>query len=650
MRRLLLSTIASLLGLVITLSPARAAAAVEFVLSNFDVQVNGTTVTYQATVCNMGSTAAGSFELAVYYDLAAAPGCSTAPSQTTTINSLASGMCTIRSFTQVNAPNGAHTGWARADAACAIAENNENNNNAKQQYNVNLPDLVVSNLWIQVSGTNVTYNATVCNMGDLVAAPFTLKLFYDLTSAPDCTTPHSQQTTINSLGSGVCVIRTFNRTGAPMGSYTAWALADGGCAVSEMNEGNNARSENYSVGLPDLVLTNLYIEVTGTDVTYQATVCNIGDSIGSPFSVKLYYDLTSAPDCTTPHSQQTTVASLASGMCTVLNFNRAGAPKGAYTAWALADGACAINETGESNNVRSEQYSVGLPDLVVSNFVTSVLGNTVTYQATVCNLGDDIITAFVLKLYHDLGTSPGCTTAHSQQTTIASLSSGMCTIRTFNQTNVPVGSYTAHVLADGGCVVVEGNETNNSASSSYSVTYSPPDAGPPDGPAVADAGPPDAWLADTQPADAPVSIDPDLPVSSPDQLEPLFDLGQGDQAPAPDGSPLDAPQSGDQSPAPDVQTGDGLPALDLPPDQSDPNPLDAAVDGGGGDLSGPADAGVDGDGAAGTGEAGSTSDAVAGDEGASTSGCDCRVGSTAAGPLMLPLLLLGLALLARRRD
>jgi len=355
------------LTLCVLLQPARALGAVDLVLSNLDIQVSGTTVTYQATVCNNGSTGAGAFQLAIYHDLVTAPTCSSTASQTTTVSSLASGMCTMHTFTWSNAPKGSYSGWARADAGCAVAESNENNNNAHQNYKVRLPDLVLSNLEVQVSGTDVTYNITVCNAGDPLTTPFSVKLYYDLTAAPDCTTPHDQVSTVNGLDSGLCVMRSFIRLNAPTGVHTAWALTDGDCAVAEMNETNNVDSEKYSVGLPDLVLTNLYIQVNGTSVAYQVTVCNNGDDVTSATVVKLYYDLTGPPSCSTSHSQQATVNSLASGMCTVLNFSRTGAPAGSYTAWALADGGCAVTEMNENNNWRKEAYAVGLPDLVASN-------------------------------------------------------------------------------------------------------------------------------------------------------------------------------------------------------------------------------------------------------------------------------------------
>ena len=217
------------LALMLTVSPSVAAAAPDLVLTNFSATVAGTTVTYDITVCNVGSDAKGSFAVELYYHRSTAPGCSTPHSQVTTVSGLLSGHCTLHSFTRTGAPAGAFTAWARADADCAIKESNEGNNNASFAYGVNLPDLVLSNLAVTVTGTTVTYDVTVCNQGAGVGGSFDLELYYHRTSAPGCATAHDQVATISGLASGNCTLRSFTRTASPAGVHTAWALADAGC-------------------------------------------------------------------------------------------------------------------------------------------------------------------------------------------------------------------------------------------------------------------------------------------------------------------------------------------------------------------------------------------------------------------------------------
>lgn len=287
--------------------------------------------------------------------------------------------------------------------------------------------------------------------------------------------------------------------------------------------------------------------------------------------------------------------------------------------------------------------------------------NTVTYHASVCNIGDDIGTAFVLKLYHDLSSTPTCSTTHSQQTTINSLASGMCVMRTWTQTNVAPGSYTAYLLADGACAVAEVSETNNWASDGYVVTYSPPDAGPPDS-LVVDGGPPADVVVTDLPSTDSVVVNPDaalpdaaLPDAAVSDAPSVPDLASADQT-----FPADAPladvmatlETGAPDLAPVLDAGwDAAPSdaalADQAPDQKDPNPIDGAVDGGVSDTTTSVD-GAEADGGVSTTEAGATGDALMGDASTATSGCDCNI--TASRPeLLLPLLLLGLCLLARRR-
>ena len=46
----------------------------DLVVSDFSITVAGTSVTYEATVCNNGSSTSTSFDLEVFYDMSTAPG------------------------------------------------------------------------------------------------------------------------------------------------------------------------------------------------------------------------------------------------------------------------------------------------------------------------------------------------------------------------------------------------------------------------------------------------------------------------------------------------------------------------------------------------------------------------------------------------
>ncbi len=336
-------------------------------------------------------------------------------------------------------------------------------------------DLVLTNFNAQVSGTTVTYHATICNLSTTdVTGNFSLGFFFHHTTKPNCTTTPSQTVTVSGLAGGNCSIHSITRTNTPAGSYTGWALADASCVVTESIENNNAASYKYNVALPDLEVSNFSASASGSTVTFYATVCNYGPSTTQSFALELYYNRTGEPGCNTAHSQTVTITGLAQANCTVKTFTRTNTPAGNYTAWARADANCVVNESNETNNNRSYGYVVGQPDLTVSEFDISVSYNTVTFDVTVCNLGEGTTANFALEIYHHRTTAPGCSTTHSQTYNIGGMGSAACNSYTFYRNNTPLGSYTGWARVDANCVVTEGVESNNNDSDTYSVTSLPP--------------------------------------------------------------------------------------------------------------------------------------------------------------------------------
>ena len=111
-------------------------------IKSLTAKTTGTTVTFVATMCNGGSTKSPNAVLALYFNLTAAPTCTTTFSSAYTIVGLAAGACTSRTFTRTSTPKGAYLGWARADSNCKVTESSETNNHAKVVYSVGqaMPD------------------------------------------------------------------------------------------------------------------------------------------------------------------------------------------------------------------------------------------------------------------------------------------------------------------------------------------------------------------------------------------------------------------------------------------------------------------------------------------------------------------------------
>ncbi|MFH1486804.1 MAG: CARDB domain-containing protein, partial [Chloroflexota bacterium] len=336
----------SLVTLAVMIGVPTAVGAQDLVSSVTAIDVQATQVTYNLQVCNQGLLKASSW-LGLYYHLSAPPDCGTSPSHSWNVTNLNPGECRQFTQTQSNSVLGNFTAWSRADYNCQVTEENENNNNGSKTYSV-LAELQLTTVTASVSDTTVTYTITVRNSGAAQATPFTLGLYYDLLSAPSCSTTPSQTWTIDSLSSNTTVTRQHVRANVAAGTYQVWAMVDSGCAVEELNETNNTASRSYAVG-PDINLSNPAVSVSGSSVTYSVYVCNLGTTSTGAFEVKFWYHALSAPGCSTTGADKTwTVSNLSSWAgdptvsCTTLTYVRNNTLPGSYTAWFFGDSSCSI--------------------------------------------------------------------------------------------------------------------------------------------------------------------------------------------------------------------------------------------------------------------------------------------------------------------
>ena len=458
-----------------TASASYTVAKPELYVSKLTAVPTDRSVQYKATVCNQGTSALKTFYVELFYHLTAKPTCSTPYSTRAVLYGLGAGKCGTYTFNRGNVPTGTYKAWAFVDGGCVVDEGltKEANNTASASYTVAKPELYVSKLTAVPTDRSVQYKATVCNQGTSALATFYVEIFYHLASAPVCGTPYSTRAVLYGLGAGKCGTYTFNRGNVPTGTYKAWAFVDGGCVVDEGagNELNNVRSASYTVAKPELYVSSLTAVPTDRSVQYKATVCNKGTSALSTFYVELFYHLASAPSCATSYSTRAVLYGLGAGKCGTYTFNRGNVPTGTYTAWAFADGGCVVDEGpgNELNNLRSVKYTVSKPDLYVSSLTATPKDRSVQYKATVCNKGTSALKTFYVELFYNLAGAPSCTTSYSTRAVLYGLGAGKCGTYTFNRGNVPTGDFTAWAFADGGCVVGEADEGNNTASTKYTV-------------------------------------------------------------------------------------------------------------------------------------------------------------------------------------
>jgi subtilase family serine protease len=440
------------------------------------VTVTATTVVYSVTVCaNYSSESLAAFTVGLWYHQATAPACGAGGADHTwSVASLAKGSCTTLSHTRSAAPPGSYTAWVFADPGCTLTESRESDNARGRAYLVGAPttpDLTASSLTATVTGTTVVYKVTVCNQG-AAAAGFSVGLSFHATAAPSCTTTASHTWTVASLGSTLCQTLSHTRTGAAVGSYKAWVLADSGCTIAEASEANNTTSADYGVGLPELAITSFSAAVSGSQVSYTAQVCSSGTEITTPFSVGIYFDRPAAPGCSDAPDASETVASLAAGACAQVTAVQPAAGTGTHKAWAFADNLCQVTEGNEDNNLRAYDFGVGVdqPDLRVTNLTVTTAGPTATYVVTVCNAGVAAAAALELGIFYDRSSAPGCGDPPDWTASLASLAPGDCETRTHTRSNTPTGSFKGWAFVDAGCQVGESDETNNAVGHGYTIT------------------------------------------------------------------------------------------------------------------------------------------------------------------------------------
>jgi subtilase family serine protease len=345
----------------VTGPPAQA----DLVVQSLNVTVFEQTVTYTAVVCNVGGLAAGSFAVDFYHNFPTPPVVGQVGDDRRTLNGLGAGQCATRSVTQTNTTPGTYTAWVLADSVNAVAEVNESNNTGgpKGYTVVDAPpppqgiDLQVASFNATTYLGTVTYEVVVCNAGNQAAGHFVIDVYYDQGWPPNEGDPGQQEREVASLAAGACVNRTFVRTGTPDGTYVSWCQVDAMGEVNETNEGNNVggpTTVTVSGGAgqrADLVVQSFLSSVSGDEVTYTATACNVGTVAAGAFYVDLYYNQPNAPGTGQFGNQSQGIAQLAAGACRTLTFVRTSTPTGTYTSWCQVDSAQNVLESNESNNV-----------------------------------------------------------------------------------------------------------------------------------------------------------------------------------------------------------------------------------------------------------------------------------------------------------
>ena len=213
----------------------------DVVVKSFDIEINGASVTYKATVCNEGSMDAKKFRVGFWHNRTQEPPQSEMGDIFKGIVLLQAGKCEDIQVAAGLRPNGSFVGWSRADSGDFVEECRESNNpNGPLPYTLSNPDLDVVTFEAQVTGTTVAYTIKVCNQGTAAVSKFFVDVYFHRPKmAPVIGEPGDLVKPVLSLAPSGCTTVTFQRSGTPKGNYTSYVMADPDDFVSEPNEANN---------------------------------------------------------------------------------------------------------------------------------------------------------------------------------------------------------------------------------------------------------------------------------------------------------------------------------------------------------------------------------------------------------------------------
>ncbi|RLB74469.1 MAG: hypothetical protein DRH15_15400, partial [Deltaproteobacteria bacterium] len=336
----------------------------------------GDTVTINVKTKNQGSVSAGGFFVCYYVD-----GSYYARDY---VSSLSAGSTTTTSFSWT-ADCGSYSIRAVADCYSDVAESNEGNNARTENINIVCkPDLIVQDIsWSPSNpkqGDTVTINVKTKNQGSENAGGFYVCYYVDGS--------YYDRDYVNSLSAGSTTTTSFSWT-AKCGSHSIKAVADCYDAVTESNEGNNARTENINIVCkPDLIVQDISWDKgspkQGDTITFYVKVKNQGSGSAGSSTVKYYIDGS--------YVTSDSVPGLSTGSTSTQTFTWKANKCGNVKVKAVADATNAVDESNENNNERTKTIHIRCPDLKVESVTYSpkkvLQGTMITVTAKIKNIGD----------------------------------------------------------------------------------------------------------------------------------------------------------------------------------------------------------------------------------------------------------------------
>ncbi|MEW6683736.1 MAG: CARDB domain-containing protein [Nitrospirota bacterium] len=396
------------------------------------------------------------------------------------IGSIPSGGSAPASITHTFTGTGGRTIFVQVDPANAIAETSEGDNlTPSRLWVATPPDLVlftadiVPATFTPVPGTAFALEYTVRNLGEAGTGPLTVAVYDGNPSAGGVLLTTQELSSVSGAGSRTS---TVGITLTSAVAHTLYVVADSTNQITESSETNNQASVTVQVGATpmaaDLAVTPMDITLnpprpqSGESVQVTARFRNEGTEVASTVTVELFDGapesggtlLTSETRTLVPGEEQTLTATWT-------------ATAGIHDLYVVLDRANQLVEITETNNQAVLRVMPDLVDLLVSAtdlaFTPShpVIGDLVTFTATVRNLGIRESGAFSVALYDGDPASGGLLL---QTYPAPNLLGDANTTVTYTFT-AEARTYRFYVVADADGQVTELDEGNNQAMRSLRI-------------------------------------------------------------------------------------------------------------------------------------------------------------------------------------
>src|SRR5262245_12693370 len=339
------------------------------------------------------------------------------------------------------------------------------------------PDLVIALLSTPGAvgaGAQFTVTDTTKNQGGGTAAASTTSYYLSTDGMFDPSDILLGSRSVAALPIGASDTGTVTLTvpaGTPAGIYTLLARADAGNTVVETDEENNVRSAALQVG-PDLVVTGLNAPLAvdiGASFTVTETTKNQGGGAAGASTTAFYLSADSvfgAGDIAIGNRSVPALAPNASSSGSATLVIPVGTPAGTYYLLARADGADAIGESVETNNIALALLKVGA-DLMISAFTApTAVGNGTPFMVTdtTTNQGAGTAAASTTSYYLSVNSSFDGNDVLLGSRPVPALGPGVASSGSATLTipaGTPSGGYFILARADAGDVVTESLESNN---------------------------------------------------------------------------------------------------------------------------------------------------------------------------------------------